>query len=84
MTFSEMDMLALFGTNCQFLVIFLKKISAIHFVASLDLYLVIISLSAENAVSYNMLLQKKMLQHFDCLLRQQWTIRIHAKPKFWD
>ena len=77
MLFTEKDVLVLLGTNYQFLVIFLIKIYAIHF-AQVSIWIWSWYWSVLKILFHvNML-----LQHFDPLLRRQWMLRSHTKPKF--
>ena len=78
MTLSVRDVLALFGTTCQFFVIFFDKVKCnSRCAASLDLYLVFMSVSNESAVLHMSLQQVATFK--DQLLRQQWIVRNHEK-----
>ena len=76
MTFRERDVLALFGTNCQVVVIFFSILLP-HSPTSLHLYLVIILLSTENTV-----LHKRVVEKDSSILKQQWIFRSYVKLKF--
>ena len=74
MTFSERNMLALLGTNCQFLEIFLKNIHTIPFAQ--QVYLIIILVRAENAVSYKYVVAKGR-----SILTAFWDNNVYSEDK---
>ena len=72
MIFNERDLFAFLGTNCQFLELFVNSLGT----TSLDLYLLIILVSAKNVVLHKYSIEKgsSIFTEFETA----WVLSIHC------